>query len=135
MCLCPNTNWSRRSPVRGDPYLRQTPRQSVNRGSLSEPEDALFDEGGKYDGLGVVYFNVESIPPQLTGEQGSSFRFSVHHEPLEENYSHSEIWSERAGVAGEYREPSRSVKMGFRIELAMRIVETNIMIPAVRNKK
>ena len=37
---------------------------------FSEPEDALFSETGKYDGLGVVRFQVLDIPTRVEQEQG-----------------------------------------------------------------
>ncbi len=117
-----------------DPAAIRFPKQSVNRAGLSEPQDVLIHECGKYNGLGVVCFCVEDIPPAVTGEQGSSFRFFMHHEPFEDNYSHSEIWSARIDGNGEYREPSKSAKLTFRIELAKKIIEANIRIPAARNK-
>lgn len=117
-----------------DPAAIRFPKQSVNRGSLSEPEDVLFDEGGRYDGLGVVDFRVEDIPPQVVGDQDSIFNFSMHHVPLELNYAHSEIWSVRSGEAGECKKPSPSVKLKFRIQLAQRIQRANVRIEATRNK-
>src|SRR5690349_3120390 len=70
------------------------PRTSVTRGSLSEPEDALFSEDGRYNGLGVVEFRVSDIPERITQEQGPTYVFFVRHVPLHDNYSHSEIWAD-----------------------------------------
>jgi hypothetical protein len=103
--------------------------QSLNRGCFSEPEDLLFHEEGAYDAYGVVAFEVRDIPLEVLGDQGSASRFFAHHDPLEKNYSHSEIRSDRipASVNGP-REPSASVKTKFRILLSARIRAKNLVI-------
>lgn len=108
------------------------PRSSVNRSRFSEPRDVLFDEDGKYADLGVIQFTVGDVPPEVRGtgqSQAISF-FSVHHEPEELNYAHSEIWSrtEKDGVA---IAPTRSVNVAFRIKLSQK---AEIAITATRNR-
>jgi hypothetical protein len=110
------------------------PKTSVNRGSLSQPEDALFAEDGKYNGLGVVEFKVSEIPPKIVQEQGPTYVFFMRHVPDSDNYSHSEIWSDQATQTGAYREPSKTVKFKFRIHLCQRITRERIRIEAVRNR-
>jgi len=110
------------------------PKQSVNRGCFSEPEDVLYHDEGKYNGLGAVEFSVEDIPPTITGDQGSTYRFFAHHEPRDDNYGHSEIWSARPRAEEEYREPSKSTKLQFRMQLCKRILTSRIRITAVRNR-
>ena len=110
------------------------PKTSVNRGSLSEPGDVLFAEDGKYDGLGVVDFKVSDIPPGIAQEQGPSYVFFMRHVPYSDNYSHSEIWSEQEAQTGNYREPSKTVKLRFRIHLCQRVTEERIRIEGVRNR-
>lgn len=126
---------------------------SVNRsgpsGALSEPEDVLFDEHGKYNGLGVVGFAVSAIPPRLDPdhdlkETWPSFVFFPRHVPLdaendpnetEINYAHSEIWSQRADsprMPGQYKEPSPTAKLRFRIQLCKIIRQEQICVKAVR---
>lgn len=116
------------------PSAIRVPKQSVNRGSLSQPEDVLFNEQGKYDGLGAVEFKVEDIPQTVAGDQGPIYVFFMQHDPREDNYPHSEIWSDHAPGTGNCREPSKSVKLKFRIELCKRIRVEGIRIPAVRNR-
>lgn len=110
------------------------PKTSVNRGSLSRPEDALFAEDGKYNGLGVVEFKVSDIPPRIAQDQGPTYVFFMRHLPYTDNYSHSEIWSDQATQTGIYREPSKTVKLKFRIHLCQRITQERIRIEAVRNR-
>jgi hypothetical protein len=112
----------------------RVPGQSVNRGSLSRPEDVLFHPEGGYNGLGAVEFKVGDIPGTLVGDQDSTFMFFMQHVPLEENYPHSEIWSDKPPGTGECRKPSRSVGLKFKAELCKRIREDGIQIPAARNR-
>ncbi len=116
------------------PAAIRFPRTSVNRGNLSEPEDALFAEDGKFNGLGVVAFEVSDIPPVIVQEQGPTYAFFMRHVPLADNYSHSEVWSDHTTQTGDYREPSRTVKLKFRIHLCQRITQESIRIEAVRNR-
>jgi hypothetical protein len=109
--------------------------QSVNRGSFSEPEDALFHPEGKYNGLGAVEFKVKVIPATVTGEQGSVFIFFMKHKPLEENYAHSEIWADKPPATGACRTPSRSVALKFRVQLCQRVRAENIRIHPVRSRQ
>ena len=110
------------------------PKTSVNRGNLSQPEDVLFTEDGKYNGLGVVEFKVLDIPPKITQDQGPPYVFFMRHVPETDNYSHSEIWSDQEPQTGEYRVPSKTVKLKFRIHLCQRIKQEQIRIVAVRTR-
>jgi hypothetical protein len=116
------------------PAAIRFPKTSVNRGRLSEPEDVLFAEDGRYNGLGVVEFEVSDIPATVAPEQGPSYTFFMEHVPHMDNYSHSEIWSDQTPRTGSYREPSRTVKLKFRIHLCQRITLERIKIEAVRNR-
>jgi len=106
----------------------------VNRSSLSKPEDALFDEHGRYNGLCVVGFSVSEIPPQVDQPQGPAYAFFMHHDPQPDNYRHSEIWSDQIPGTGVYKEPSKSMKLFFRIRLCQQISRENIQIAAVRSR-
>jgi hypothetical protein len=112
--------------------IRSQLKQSVNRGSLSEPEDVLFSETGEYNGLGVVGFPVSAIPLRVDQSDGPSFCFFMRHEPEELNYSHSEIWSDHDPRTGDFRRPSKTVSMTFRIRLCQSIGSDQIKIKAVR---
>lgn len=75
---------------------------SVNRGSLSEPEDVLIPDDDavddNYDGWGIAYFEVRDVPLSLETEGSNVFTFKPVHVPKPENYSHSEIRTFRNGV-------------------------------------
>lgn len=107
------------------------PNQSVNRGSLSEPEDVLFDEQGRYDGLGVVEIMVHEIPETIADANGTQFSFNVSHSPEEKNYSHSEIRSPPP-LTGPSKVPSRTAKFKFRHALCRCITSQRVRIVAMR---
>lgn len=112
--------------------IRAQLKQSVNRGRFSEPEDALFSETGDYNGLGVVEFRVSDIPPRVDQPQGPTFVFFMSHQPEEENYSHSEIWSDHDPRSGGFRKPSRTVSLEFRVRLCRSIRQEQVRIEAIR---
>ena len=109
------------------------PKQSVNRGLHSEPEDCLFSERGIYNGLGVVDFQIADVPAKVSQPQGPAYIFFLKHVPKHDNYAHSEIWSDQELGTGDYREPSRTVKLEFRVRLCQRIGLDNVRIAAVRS--
>lgn len=117
------------------PAAVRVPGQSVNRGSLSEPEDVLFHEEGRYDGLGVVEFSVKDIPQAIVSDQGPGAIFFMRHRPLEDNYSHSEICCDKILPCEGDFEPSKSVKLKFRTDLCKRILTTRIKISAARSRR
>ncbi len=114
-----------------DPAGVRFPRASVNRSTLSEPEDALFSDSGKYNGLGVVRFIVSSISLRIAQSEGPAYVFFMEHAPLDDNYSHSEIWSDHEHRTGQYKEPSKTVKLQFRTLLCQKIRQENVCIEAV----
>jgi hypothetical protein len=73
-------------------------KPSVNWSKYSKPWDVIFD----YPGFGIVRFIVRCLPTELpkgTPAPGSKppelHRIYPSHQPLLENYSHSEIWAAR----------------------------------------
>jgi hypothetical protein len=107
------------------------PKQSVNRGNLSEPEDVLFSEEGRFNGLGCVFFLVSDIPEKIEQPNGPTYWFFMRHVPEPDNYSHSEIWCSYHARNDNYHPPSKTVKLGFRVRLCQRISRDRIRIPAV----
>ena len=106
--------------------------QSVNRGAFSEPEDTLFSESGRYDGLGVVELRVADIPATVRQPDGPVYVFFPRHEPEEDNYSHGEIWSAHEIRTGGFQRPSRTVSLSFRVLLCRSIRQERIRIEAAR---
>lgn len=111
------------------------PATSVNRGRFSEPEDVLFSEDGKYNGLGVVEFPVSDVPKQISQANGPTYVFFMEHVPLETtteiNYAHSEICSAHQNAPDRFREPSKTVEREFKARLCKRIRRDRIKIEAV----
>ena len=107
-------------------------KQSVNRGLFSEPEDVLFSETGAYDGLGVVEFRVLDVPRRVEQAPGPTYIFFMRHEPSEQNYAHSEIWSTHEKRTDDFKAPSKTVSLKFRIQLCQSIGREQVRIEAVR---
>jgi hypothetical protein len=110
------------------------PCMSVNRGTLSEPEDLLFSQTGAWNGLGAIEFLVADIPAEVTQAQGPAYQFYMRHVPDPDNYSHSEIWSVQASDRDIPKTPSKTVKLDYRVRLSRRITRDRVRIPAGRNR-
>lgn len=97
--------------------------QSVNRGKYSKPSDVILPDGlSKSRQLylwGVVYCVRKTLPAPIKDGRGEEYRFTVEHDPQENNYSHSEL---RAYKDDERREEvSASVKKKYRLALAFKL--------------
>jgi hypothetical protein len=73
------------------------------------------------------------VPAKVAQPQGPAYIFFLKHVPLPYNYAHSEIWSDQEPGTGNYREPSKTVKLEFRVRLCQRIGLGNVLIAAVRS--
>ncbi len=87
------------------------PDWSVNRGKYSEPEDVLIPE---YWDWGIAQFEVSSVPKSLNLPGNTQFEFRVEHDPLENNYSHSEVRTYKDGNHHRKLEVNKTVKKQFR---------------------
>jgi hypothetical protein len=71
------------------------PDQSVNREKYSRCTDVLIPDGSprSKDWLfwGVARIFVRDVPPETTSSGRVPFRFTIEHDPEEDNYSHSEL--------------------------------------------
>jgi hypothetical protein len=75
------------------PRKVETTGPSVNRERFSRPEDTLWTDTGKLDGLGVFQFPVSCLPRDITcATTARRFAFMPKHVPLTKNYAHSELW-------------------------------------------
>jgi hypothetical protein len=93
-----------------------SPSFSVNREKYSNARDVV--EG--YPGFRIAAFQVGDIPPSISGDAGESYQFGVEHEPLPDNYAHSEVNSYREGAKLRHK-PPRQVRKLFRDLLRRRI--------------
>ncbi len=105
------------SPV-GLPF--NTP-PSVNREKFSESRDVLFSETSEFANWGVWSIKVGDLPSAFP-ETEPAFSFFPQHAPMEDNYGHSEIWSDQIPPTGSYSKPSKSIRKLFRTFLCQRIV-------------
>jgi hypothetical protein len=102
---------------------------STNRQKFSEPEDVLFSEDGRFDSCGVLEFETVAIPVEVEDDQGTIFVFFPRHVPEETNYSHAEVWCERAQQRGNQALPSSTAKKKFRAKLSQHV---KVRIQAIR---
>lgn len=93
-----------------------SPSFSVNREKYSSAADVIKG----YPGFRVAAFQVGDIPPDVSSDSGESYQFGVEHEPLPDNYAHSEVNSYREGRKLQYK-PPRQVRKKFRDLLRRRI--------------
>lgn len=94
---------------------------SVNRENFSESHDVLFSETNEFANWGVWSVKVGDLLSAFP-ETEPAFSFYPKHTPMEDNYAHSEIWSDQVPPIGSYAKPSRSVRKLFRTFLCQRIV-------------
>ena len=104
---------------------------SVNRSSFSRPEDTLWNETGRQNGLGVFAFSVSTLPDELTcPDTRRRFTFFAKHVPLIKNYAHSEVWCDHVPRRDEgYVLPTRLVQKELRAKIQK---NSRIVIPAER---
>jgi len=97
------------------------PKQSVNRGKYSNPEDVLFSNTDEFEGWGVLYFRAQDLPLRFPPDV-AQYTFYPRHVPDDEMYPHSEVWCDRLPQTGAYVEPaSKSVRKLFRAFMSQRV--------------
>jgi hypothetical protein len=90
---------------------------SLNRSKYSHPTDVLFSEQDEFLGWGVISFPVHQIP-RAYPQHSPMYTFTPTHAPLENNYSHSEIFCDRIPATGAYTEPQQGIRKLMRAELS-----------------
>jgi hypothetical protein len=107
--------------VAGDRLLPQAirfPDFSVNRSKYSEPEDVLIPA---YSNWGISAFKVGDLPPeQQTDSTTPVYSWQVVHDPIEDNYSHSEVRSYKNGTYSKTLDVPKTMKKFFRQVLSDR---------------
>jgi hypothetical protein len=71
-----------------DPTCIRAIDQSVNRSKYSEPQWVILPT---FQDWGYGSFKVKDIPDSLFSDSGVKHCYKIEHDPLEKNYSHSEI--------------------------------------------
>ena len=75
------------------------PDMSVNRGTLCQPQHALYARFPRYLQYKVAQFQVSDIPEQTVADNDQVFSFKIAHDPTpkseetDENFAHCEIRS------------------------------------------
>jgi hypothetical protein len=98
--------------------IRST-NQSVNRGKYSQPKWVLITEKHILHNWGYGSFYVKDLPCHVFSDGGAQCWFSPSHNPLDWNYSHSEILARKGAKNGP---PVRSIsspdlKLKYRLKL------------------
>lgn len=97
-----------------EPTSLESPDFSVNRGKYSEPADVILSDSSH----GIASFTVADVPESLLSAEEIEFQFSVEHDPLDDNYSHSEVRSYKSGGRlGPRKKPPKAIKTLFRLSL------------------
>lgn len=104
---------------RVDPLCIRCPDQSVNRSKYSEPEWVLLDSYPKFVGWGYGAFKVRDVPENIDSGGGVVYEFSVDHDPLDDNYSHSEVRAYRDGERTSKK--NKPILIKFRLQISRKI--------------
>jgi hypothetical protein len=73
----------------------ELPDMSVNREKYGPPDWLLLDEA--FETWGVAAFRVHDVPAEITHLGVIQYTFGVEHQPLRNNYPHSEVRAYRDG--------------------------------------
>lgn len=103
-----------------DPACIRAPVQSVNRSKYSKPEWVLLAKYPQFLRWGYGSFKVSDIPESITSESGVTHNFKVEHEPLEDNYSHSEVRSYKNGEL--VKSKNNAIRLKYRVILSQKII-------------
>lgn len=100
-------------------FLIRLPDCSVNRSKYSLPMDVLVNKGDDDTEQCVISWLVGDVPTQLPAKEPSGLAYDcrVVHDPLEDNYSHTEIRTYPTGTS-EVKEPSKTQKRFLREKIA-----------------
>jgi hypothetical protein len=100
-----------------------TPKQSLNRSAFSIPTDVLFSKANEFQDWGVLSFKVTDLPEKFPADI-PEYDFFPKHVPLEDNYSHTEVWCDGClHPTGDYVTPGKGVKKLLRAHLSQRLTK------------
>ena len=90
---------------------------SVNWSKYSKPWDVIFDNQGFGISHWLVFRLPSELPKVLPDKNAKVHAFAPSHVPLDDNYSHSEIWTFKDGQRSEKAAMSETVKKELRTML------------------
>jgi len=102
------------------------PDWSTNRSKYSEPGDVLLPSFARW---GIGSFKVRDIPSELQFEQSKCYSFCPVHDPLPENYAHTEVRTFKDGQFDRNTQVATSIKKLFRILLSEASIILKYPIP------
>lgn len=102
---------------RVEPTSLESPDFSVNRSKYSEPDDVVIS----HPRCGIAAFTVEEVPRSLLSGGDIEYRFSVEHDPLDDDYAHSEVRSYKDGKRLAPKKSPKAVRTKFRLILASKM--------------
>jgi hypothetical protein len=102
------------------PACIRAPVQSVNRSKYSKPEWVLLAKYPQFLKWGYGSFKVSDIPESITSDTGVTHGFKIEHEPLEDNYSHSEVRSYKNGKI--VKRKNDAIRLKYRVILSQKII-------------
>jgi hypothetical protein len=100
------------------PMCIRYPNQSVNRGNYSDPDWVLIPKSKFWD-WGYGAFKVKDVPKALISVGGARNNLTVEHDPLEENYAHTEIRAYKNSIR--VKNPNKSILAKFQVRLSQKI--------------
>jgi hypothetical protein len=104
------------------PEAIRFPNFSVNRSKYSEPEDVLIPS---YHNWGIATFGVRDLPEPESTDEKTEYEWQVVHDPLEDNYAHSEVRTFKNRTYSEDLKVPTTIKKKFRQILSERIIITH----------
>lgn len=101
------------------------PDQSVNREMFSKPCDVLLPDGTdrskSWIHWGVATIRVENVPSSLSTAGNVTYNFTVEHDPLDDNYGHSELRVYKGGQREtNSNKVNAGVKKGYRTAVGLK---------------
>lgn len=105
------------------------PDQSGNRSKYSQERDVLLVQYPKFIDWGVARLPVREIPHSCKSPGDVDYGLEPHHDPLPQNYAHSEILVTKSGVR--VRDKNK-INQTVRKQLRLRIAERCEIIHAAR---
>ncbi len=101
------------------------PDQSVNREKFSSPTDVLLPDKSKSSKdwilWGVAFVIVSDVPSELISDGGIYYSFTAEHDPLDDNYGHTELRAYKSGKReSKKKKINKTVQKEYRVKLAFR---------------
>ena len=91
------------------------PDWSTNRERYSEPQDVLLPN---FERWGIAGFKVSAVPARLQTGESKEYTFAAIHEPVPDNYAHTEVRAFKDGAHDRDLKVPTLIKKEFRTRLS-----------------